>query len=279
MKKYGTLLRERVQSKKILPLIGVYDAFSASIAASHYEALFLSGYGFAASKYGLPDEGYIAWPDIVVYTEQIRAILPDTHLIVDIDEGYGDPNIAASVVKRLERVGASAVILEDQRRPKRCGHLPGKEILPTDEYLDRLNQVLKSRSDLFVIARTDATNIEEGIQRAKLYRDAGADAIMIEGLASLDDINLIREEVGDSFNHVVNLIAGGKTPPVTLTKLSELRVNLVIYSTPCLYAAQKAVQNAMIDLKRNDGCLELKDGDVNLNENLLLMKKNAKNAI
>jgi 2-methylisocitrate lyase-like PEP mutase family enzyme len=102
---------------------------------------------------------------------------------------------------------------------------------------------------------------------------------MIEGLAKLEDIEQIRGELGDEFKHTVNLIAGGKTPPVTLTKLSELKVNIVIYSTPCLYAAQKAIEDSMLELKEMDGSMELKPGAILLEANMAIMKNNAKNAI
>ena len=176
---YGKTFRKRLKQIGIIPLIGVYDLMSASIVAKHFEAIFCSGYGFSASQYGLPDEGFITWTDMVNYVERVRTILPNTHVVVDIDDGYGDPNIASTVVRKLERVGASAVILEDQKRPKKCGHLPGKELLEVNTYLNQLNAVLDSRDSMYVIARTDSPNIDEGIDRANRYAEVGVDAIMI----------------------------------------------------------------------------------------------------
>jgi 2-methylisocitrate lyase-like PEP mutase family enzyme len=119
-------------------MIGVYDVFSATLAARQFGGLFLSGFSFAASHYGLPDHGYIAWTDMLAFAERVRTILPDHHLLVDIDDGYGDPEIVAHVVQRLERAGVSGIVLEDQQRPRRCGHYEGKQILPVPDYLEKL---------------------------------------------------------------------------------------------------------------------------------------------
>ncbi|RED51547.1 isocitrate lyase/PEP mutase family protein [Aestuariispira insulae] len=275
---YGAQLRQRVSHGGALPLIGIFDLFSASLAARHFEAVFCSGYGFAASYYGLPDEGYIAWPDMVAYVERIRAVLPDQHIVVDIDDGYGDPKLAANTVKRLERVGASAVILEDQRRPKKCGHLPGKDILDTDDYLKRLDKVLDVREDLCVIARTDATTLEEGIRRAKLYATRPVDGILVEGVPSLEVIPEIREAIGPDLMLTINLIAGGKTPPVTVSKLQQLGASLVIYSTPCLFLAQQAIDRGLAQLKADNGKFTAETSGVPFQENISLMAMNGLSA-
>jgi 2-methylisocitrate lyase-like PEP mutase family enzyme len=279
MVSHGKSMRARMAQDDILPLIGIYDVFSAALAARKFEAIFCSGYGFAASHYGLPDEGFIAWTDMVSYVERIRAVLPETHIVVDIDDGHGDANIAANFARRLERVGASAVILEDQRRPKRCGHLPGKEILPLEEYLPRLEAVLQVRDELFVVARTDTTDIEEGILRAETFARAGADGVLVEGITDLSQISRIREAVGDEIVITVNLIAGGKTPPVTLQELKRLGADLVNYSTPCLFAAQSAIEVALDDLLDQDGELRVVEGGIDLTTNNDVLKEMLEGAL
>jgi 2-methylisocitrate lyase-like PEP mutase family enzyme len=274
-KSYGHQLRERVSQGKILPTIGIFDAFSASIATQYFDAVFCSGYGFAASHYGLPDEGYITWTDMVEYVGRIRHILPNSHVIVDIDDGYGDPNIAANVVRRLERAGASGIILEDQRRPKRCGHLPGKEILPLPEYLERLDRVLNTKGNLFVVGRTDAEDFSEGLDRAAAFVESGVDAVMVEGLKKLEDVAAVKKVIGEKASLLVNLIQGGKTPEVSLSKLSELGANIVIYSTPCLYPAQQAIENEMQRLVQDDGRLLDSKTGVDLMKNKKIMDENA----
>ena len=272
---YGAALRSEID-KNIVPIIGVYDALSASLTSKYFNAVFCSGYGFSASRYGLPDEGFIAWQDMISYVENMRSISPDIHIVVDIDEGYGDDKIARTVTSRLENVGASAIVLEDQRRPKKCGHLPGKEIISRDEHIKRLTSVLNVRKDLYVIARTDAEDIEEGISRVQDYARAGADAVMVEGLASTESIKLVRESIPSDVSMGVNLIFGGKMGPISLDELSSLGVNLVIYSTPCLFAAHGAVDNAIRKLKENNGVLKGDELGVSLAESNKILVSNLK---
>ncbi|HEX8700816.1 MAG TPA: isocitrate lyase/phosphoenolpyruvate mutase family protein, partial [Myxococcaceae bacterium] len=116
---HGEQFRSRLQAAPI-SAIGIYDAFSATVASKHFESLFVSGFGFAASHYGLPDIGFIAWPDVVAFVHRLRTVLPSHDLLVDIDDGYTDVDVAVQVVRELNRVGASGIVLEDQARPRRC---------------------------------------------------------------------------------------------------------------------------------------------------------------
>lgn len=247
-----------MQQRAVTPFIGVYDVFSASIAAQHYDALFVSGFGFAASYYGLPDIGFIAWPDIVAFVERIRTVLPHHHLLVDIDDGYCDPEVACHVVALLERAGASGVVLEDQRRPRRCGHFEGKQLLEVGEFVAKLERVLATRRDLFVVARTDASDIDDIFTRVNAFVEAGADAILVDGVRDLDVLRSLRK----NFNLPIafNQIAGGKSTPCTTTELMGAGATMIIYSTPCLFAAQQAVDAAIRDLAARDGLLPLPAG-------------------
>jgi 2-methylisocitrate lyase-like PEP mutase family enzyme len=246
-------MRADVQARPILPFIGIYDAFSASLAARHFDALFVSGFGFAASYYGLPDIGFIAWPDIVAFVDRLRTILPTHHLLVDIDDGYCDVEVACHVTTLLERSGASGVVLEDQKRPRRCGHFDGKQIMELDEYLAKLRAVLSARGDLFVVARTDSSDPSDVERRVKAFADAGADAVLVDGLKSLDTIRALARSVDRPF--CFNQIAGGKSPPCTLSDLQDAGARLIIYSTPCLFAAQGAIEDSLAKLKANNGSL------------------------
>lgn len=217
----GEKLRVDVRSSQVTPLIGVFDMFSASLTAQHYDGMFVSGFGFAASYYGLPDIGFIAWPDMVNFVQRLRVAFPHQHLLVDIDDGYVDPEVACHVVEHLERIGASGMILEDQKRPRRCWHVDGKQILPLQEYLEKLNLVLQTRDELLVVART------------------------------------------------------GKSPRLSLTELEDLGVNATIYSTPCLFAAQTAIDNALLELRANDGRLpDVKEGAVDVAASIALLERN-----
>ena len=271
---YGNALRTEVHNDGTTPLIGIFDMYSASLAAKHYGGMFVSGFGFAASYYGLPDIGFIAWPDMVGFVQRLRLAFPRQHLLVDIDDGYVDPEVACHVVEHLERIGASGVILEDQQRPRRCGHVAGKQILPIEQYLEKLNMVLQTRTELVVVARTDATEEREILRRAELLAATDADVLLVDGVRSVEWIRKVRAVVG-SKPLLFNQIAGGLSPRLSLTELDELGVNVAIYSTPCLFAAHTAMTNALVELRANDGRLaEFTSGDVGVATSIALLEQN-----
>ena len=249
----GSRLRAALQSSDILPFIGTYDVFSAALAGRHFDALFISGFGFAASHYGLPDIGFITWSEMVYYVQRIRTVLPRHHILVDIDDGYCDPEVAGHVVSILEASGASGVVLEDQKRPRRCGHFEGKQIMDLDEYLAKLKLVLATRRDLYVVARTDSSDPADIERRILAFAEAGADAVLVDGLTSLDIVRNLSGKIKIPF--CFNQIAGGKSPACTLSELHDVGVRVAIYSTPCLFAAQPAIEDAMVALKQADGSL------------------------
>lgn len=249
----GQRLRAAMAQNSLVPFIGVYDVFSATVAGRHFDSLFVSGFGFAASHYGLPDIGFITWTDIVAFVQRLRTVLPAHNLLVDIDDGYCDPEVACHVVSVLESIGASGVVLEDQKRPRRCGHFDGKQIMELDEYIAKLRAVLATRRDLFVIARTDSNDPDDIVRRVEAFAAAGADAVLVDGLKSLDTVRALSSRVDRFF--CFNQIAGGKSPACTQSELKQAGVSLAIYSTPCLFAAQNAIEDAMADLKMRDGTL------------------------
>ena len=271
---YPDRLRAQIQKDGIVPLIGVYDAFSASIAARHFNGLFLSGFSFAASFYGLPDVGFISWSDITSLAQRIRLLLPQQHIVVDIDDGYCDADVACHVVGLLEQMGISGVVLEDQKRPRRCGHLGGKQILELDVFMEKLERVLNHRKHLFIVARTDAVEPDEVMRRVAAFNDTASDAILVDGIS---DINIIKQIAALTNKPLVfNQIYGGKSPPLSLTQLQALGISLVNYSTPCITAAQSAMLGVMQKLRQQDGLLTedlapgvaLAECNALLNENL-----------
>ncbi|MGW2918581.1 isocitrate lyase/PEP mutase family protein [Streptomyces angustmyceticus] len=273
--RYGQALRDEIAAEGTTPLIGVHDMYSASLAAPHYNGFFVSGFGFAASHYGLPDIGFIAWPDMVAFAERLRGAFPRHHLLVDIDDGYGDPEVACHVARRLERAGATGVILEDQKRPRRCGHADGKLLLPLEEYLEKLAAVLAARTDLLVVARTDATQEDDILRRAAALAATDADVVLVDGVRSVEAIRRIRTVLGDK-PLLFNQIAGGKSPRLSLTELTALGVDAAIYSTPCLFAAHRAMQTALAELKCADGRLPdtADGGEIGVKEATELLARN-----
>jgi len=250
---YGDKLREELSKGKPVPLIGVYDTFSATVVAQHFNGFFMSGFGFAASYYGLPDIGFIAWPDMVDWVRRVRTLFPDHHIVVDIDDGYCDVEVACHVVSLLEAAGASAVVMEDQKRPRRCGHFEGKQLLPCDEFVEKLKKVLETRRTMFVIARTDSSDLADIEHRATEFYKAGADAILVDAVKDLNTVKNLKSKIPKYF--MFNQIAGGKSPTCSLTDLHNHGVSLVNYSTPCLFAAQAAINEKMLELKKQDGLL------------------------
>ena len=277
---YPDQLRTHIKQDGIVPLIGAYDTFSASIAARHFDGIFISGFSFAASFYGLPDIGFISWSDITAFTQRVRTLLPTHHIVVDMDDGYCDTDVACHVAGLLEDAGASGIILEDQKRPRRCGHLGGKQIMDLEEFLDKLNCVLTQRNHLFVVARTDATEQNEILRRIEAFAKTDADAILADGLT---DFSLLKsfQDITDK-PIVFNQIYGGKSPAISLPELKAHGVSLVNYSTPCISAAQSAINASMEQLKAQQGLLSedlapgvaLNECNQLLNENL--MHKNMK---
>lgn len=249
----GAALREEIHSGQfIAPFIGIFDAFSATIAAKHSSNLFYSGFGFAASHYGLPDIGYIAWSDMVQAAWRIRQILPEHKLLVDMDDGYVDTSVACHVSTQLERMGVAMIMLEDQKRPRRCGHFEGKILLPLEEYMDKLEMVLAQRTELCVLARTDAAG-EEIYRRIERISMTDVDVIMVDGVRSIETLQEVRKITNKPL--LFNQIAGGKSPRVTLSELREAGANLALYSTPCLFAAQTAINDSLTTIFADDGRL------------------------
>jgi 2-methylisocitrate lyase-like PEP mutase family enzyme len=173
-------------------------------------------------------------------------------LLVDIDDGYVDTEVACHVVQQLEMMGAAMVMLEDQARPRRCGHFDGKVLLPLEQYLDKLDRVLAHRNRLCVLARTDASG-EEILRRVEAISKTDADALLVDGVRSLEILREVRKMTTKPI--LFNQIAGGKSPRVTRSELREAGASLALYSTPCLFAAQAAMDGALTEIFSDDGRL------------------------
>ncbi len=242
-------LRELLASPAGIELPGCYDALSAMILErAGFPAVFMSGYGIAASLLGNPDIGLTSLVETAAMTRNITAAL-HVPLVVDADNGYGDEDNVVRTVYELERAGAAAMILEDQVFPKRCGHAAGKSIIPLDKYMRKLDCALAARqTSMVVVARTDATSMDEGIARARRFHAAGADVTLVDGLPSVEALRRVGEEVPG--HKVINLIHGGKTPLLPSQQLHELGFKIVLYSTPALYTAARTMLEEMTKLAR-----------------------------
>ncbi len=240
-------LRTLLAAPEGIELPGCYDVLSAMILErAGFPAVFMSGYGIAASMLGNPDIGLTSLVETALMTKNVSGAIR-VPLVVDADNGYGDEDSVVRTVYELERAGAAAIILEDQVFPKRCGHAAGKSVIPLDRYLRKLDCALEARqTSMVVVARTDATSMDEGILRAKRFHAAGADVTLIDGLPSVEALRRIGEEVPG--HKVINLIHGGKTPLLPSQQLHDLGFKIVLYSTPALYTATRTMLESMTKL-------------------------------
>jgi 2-methylisocitrate lyase-like PEP mutase family enzyme len=212
---------------------GVFDALSALLAAeAGFEAIYLSGASIAYTQLGRPDVGLVTATQVADVVARVHDRV-DMPLIVDIDTGFGNALNVKQTVRQFERLGASALQIEDQTSPKRCGHLQGKELVSAEEMAGKVRAAADAResAETLIIARTDAIAVEglnRALERAALYRDAGADVLFIEAPQSLDDMARIGKSFGDSVHLVANMVEGGRTPLRTLAQLSDLGFRLVI---------------------------------------------------
>jgi 2-methylisocitrate lyase-like PEP mutase family enzyme len=258
-------LRSRLSSRSALVIPGCYDALSAMLLErAEFEAVFLSGYGVAASLLGNPDIGLTGLSETSMMARHVAAAV-QLPVLVDADNGYGDEHHVRRTVSELEHAGAAGMVLEDQVLPKRCGHWGRKDVIPLPAYLRKLEQALAARrTPLVVVARTDASDLDDAIARAKASHAAGADVTMIEGLTSLEAIRRVGGEVAGAKQ--VNLILGGRTPLLSVKDLEAMGFQIVVYSTPALYVAASAVTRAMKRLREADDLRAVEADSLSLEE-------------
>ena len=236
----GANFREALQAEKPLQIAGAINAYAALLAArAGFRALYLSGAGVANYSYGIPDTGETDLSDVLPDVHRIvrRVDLP---LLVDIDTGWGNP---AAAVHTIAGAGAAGVHLEDQVPAKLCGHLPGKQLVPTAEMVARVQSAVKGRSnrDFVIMARTDAAAVEglgAAIARAQAYVVAGADMIFAEALPTLDDYRQFTAALNVPV--LANLTEFGRTPLFTLAELRTAGIAMALYPLSASRAAAAA---------------------------------------
>ena len=255
MKKTKTLgtIRSLLRKKSPLVIPGVYDALGAKIVEkSGFKAMFQTGYGTSATLFGMPDYGFIGSTETVDNARRIcRAV--SVPVIVDADTGYGNALSVWKLVKELENAGATGIFLEDQRWPKRCGHMQGKEVIPHSEYIEKLQAALDARSskDFIIVARTDARateGLDSAIERGGTNKKIGADVIFVEAPQSLEEM----KKIGTSINAplVANMIEGGATPLSNPKDLYKMGFKIILYPLSVLFANAFATSGILEELKR-----------------------------
>ena len=227
-------LRSRLARKPIVVAPGVYDAFTALVAAqAGFATLYVSGAAIAYTRLGRPDIGLVSVNEVADTLTLIRDRV-EGHLIVDADTGYGNALNVVRTLRTFERAGANAIQLEDQDFPKRCGHLDGKTLISAEEMSGKIRAAVDARQsrETLVIARTDAVAVEgfeRAIERAAVYREAGADMLFVEAPKTRDDLARMISALGTEAPLMANMVEGGKTPPLPAAELEALGFALVIF--------------------------------------------------
>ncbi|WP_420887477.1 isocitrate lyase/PEP mutase family protein [Candidatus Nitrosotenuis aquarius] len=239
---------------KPLVIPGVYDAIGAKIAQKvGFEAMFQTGYGTSATLFGMPDYGFIGATETTENARRIcRAV--SVPVIVDSDTGYGNALSVWKLVNELQSAGAAGIFLEDQRWPKRCGHMAGKEVIEKEEYAEKLQAAVdaKKSKDFIIVARTDARatrGLDEAIERAKYYKKIGADAVFVEAPRSIDEMKKIGKEINAPL--VANMIEGGATPVLSAKELHKMGFKIILYPLSVLYANTFASLAILKELKKS----------------------------
>lgn len=251
----GRKFRDTVAAEQPLQIPGAVNAYCALLARqAGFSAIYLSGAGVANASFALPDLGITTLNDVLEDVRRItRAV--DLPLLVDADTGFGSAFNIARTVNDLISAGAAAMHIEDQVQAKRCGHRPGKALVPTEEMTDRIKAALDARtdSDFVVMARTDAHAVEglsAAIDRANRYIDAGADMIFAEALQTLDEFHQFTQAV--SVPVLANLTEFGKTPLFTLDQMRPTGVAMLLYPLSAFRAMSAAAVKTYQTI-RHDG--------------------------
>ena len=247
-------LRARLAGPGLITAPGVYDMISARIAdRMGFPALYMTGFGVVASYLGLPDAGLATYTDMVGRVNQICTIA-NTPLIADADTGYGGLLNVAHTLRGYSKAGAAAVQFEDQEFPKKCGHTPGRRVIPTADMVKKIRVAVEARGDddILIVARTDARTahgLDEALHRAEAYAKAGADILFVESPESEREM----EKICASFELplMANMVEGGKTPILSAGRLTELGYRIAIFPATGFLAAGAALDSVYKTLQRD----------------------------
>ena len=227
-------LRQRLSTTGPVVAPGVYDALTASLATdAGFEAIYLSGAAIAYTRLGRPDIGLVSMNEVAETIALVRDRVA-TPMIVDADNGYGNALNMQRTVRLFERAGATAIQIEDQTLPKRCGHLQDKSVIPALEMAGKIKAAVDARAseDTLIVARTDAVAVEgfeSAVDRARLYAEAGADVLFVEAPRSREQLVAVTRALGDTLPLLANMVEGGDTPLATAAELGELGFKIVIF--------------------------------------------------
>ena len=240
-------LRNRLSAHESVLMPGVWDPLSALIVQnSGFSTAFVSGFAVSGTLLGRPDVGYLTQTEMAEVAQRVCSSVSNLNVVVDADTGYGDPMTVRRTVELWEQAGAAGLFLEDQMWPKRCGHMDGKQVVEREDWLAKLRAACDHREHLHVTARTDAraaVSLNEALERAKMARDTGVDALFVEAPQSINEMEAIAKALPD-ITLVANMVEKGKTPLLTLAELAELGFCLVVSPLSLLLASTQAMTRA-----------------------------------
>jgi len=252
-----TRLRELLAGPEPIVAPGAYDALSARlIAQAGFQAVYMTGFGTAASVLGQPDVGLLTMSEMVSHAAALAAVVGNVPLIADADTGYGNPINVGRTIREYERAGVAALHIEDQVWPKKCGHMEGKQVISMQEMVQKIHAAVEARQDpdFVIIARTDANAVngfEDALQRGKAYREAGADVLFVEAPRSLNELSTIVQTFPD-VPLLFNWAESGKTPLLSLTEIRTLGFKLIIFPVSLLFAATHSMLKLLEVLKQGE---------------------------
>lgn len=264
-------LKQRLAKPSLLQAPGVYDGLSALLVEqAGFEAAFLSGACLSFARFGRPDIGLVNAVEVRDTVSIIRDRI-DLPLIVDIDTGFGNALNVQRTVRDFERAGASALQLEDQQAPKRCGHMAGKSVISTQEMVGKIKSALDSRhcEETLLFARTDALGVnglEDAMERAQHYLEAGADALFIEAPRDLQQMQKIGKQFGHQVPLIHNLVEGGNTPVEQSGELEALGYRIALYPAALLHQFTPQAQNLLAHIRKNGDTLDFRDSMYRLSD-------------
>lgn len=245
--------KQRILKGGAILMPGAANALAARVIEDQgFEAVYLSGAGLTNTYLGMPDMAFVGLSEIAQHTSTIRDAT-ELPIVVDADNGFGNALNVRHTIRTLERAGASAIQLEDQKTPKRCGHFSGKEVVPLEEARSRIRAAADARQDenTLIVARTDARathDYNEALDRAAAFVEDGADITFVEAPQSIDELRGIPAALKGT-PQLVNLVVGGKTPILDLHELGEMGFSLVLYANVALQSAVYGMQQALGQLK------------------------------
>jgi 2-methylisocitrate lyase-like PEP mutase family enzyme len=250
-------LKNILRKGRLIAAPGIFDMVSLRIAdRMGFDALYMTGYGTVASHLGLPDAGLASYTDMV---DRVRSFcgMAKTPVICDGDTGYGGLLNVAHTVRGYEAAGAAGIQLEDQEFPKKCGHTPGRRVIPMQDMVKKIRVAVEARTgDIQIIARTDARTtlgLDEALRRAEAYAKAGADILFVESPESEEEM----AKIGKSFDLplLINVVEGGRTPVLPPKVLEEMGFALAIYPALGFLSAGHALESAYGHLRKTGGSL------------------------